>query len=305
MYEGLAESARANAERAKNAVKNAAAEAERAAAETTKAMERAASVRKTNEQKASNFTKDQSLDKDLRARLVPIEVARRREEALARERYGWSEERLAQELNSISERFNKEEEAQRRLVEMKKAQRNAEQDIARYNELVQKAKEYVAEVEKANEILQNPASSSAEKQAALQMKSTSLDEAKAAAEEAQKAADALNNLAPIGDKMVLPADKISGLLLARIARQAEGGTRDSRPRSATLKRTPFIRETAVRTGHRGRGETEGDHRAWLGEAEVRSIQLTPQVSVSVGGILSELSVLSCIVSVASVPSCGI
>ena len=65
-------------------------------------------------------------------------------------------------------------------------------------------------------------------------------------------------------------------------------------------------ETAVRTGHRGRGEPEGEHGEVFGNITPRVGTLTPEVNRATNHILSELSglsVLSCLASESSVSNC--
>lgn len=211
MYEGMAASAKANADKAKNAVGNAASEAERVAKDAAKAMESMARMRDDAKTRASNYKQDQSMDVDLRRRLVNIDVERKRDEERARARYGWNDRLLAQELNYIAEKYNKEEEAERQIVELKKAKRNADQDIKQYDALVKKANDYIKVMEAANKVLENPASSIEEQQKALNDKADAEVRAKAAADEALRAAQELSKIPQIGDKFVIPEDKLEAI----------------------------------------------------------------------------------------------
>lgn len=211
MYTDMAAQATASAERAKNAMSNALEDTRRAAREAEKSIQDFNKAMADNQLKAQNWKIDQRTDADLRKRLNTLDIEYDKERNLVQARYGWNAELLAQEMFALDETFRKRREQEQRIVDLKKAQRDAGQQIEQFNELVASAQKYTKAIEASNKVLQNPAASLEDRAKALKDREEAEIKAKETIQQTEKAAQELAKIPPIGDKFVIPEDKLRAI----------------------------------------------------------------------------------------------
>lgn len=211
MYTDMAAEAKASAERAKNAMSNALEDTRRAAKDAERAIQDFNKAMADNQLKAKNWKTDQRTDADLRKRLNTLDIEYDKERNLVQARYGWNAELLAQEMFALDETFRKRREQEQRIVDLKKAQRDAGQQIEQFNELVASAQKYTRAIEASNKVLQNPAASLEDRAKALKDREEAEIKAKETIQQTEKAAQELAKIPPIGDKFVIPEDKLRAI----------------------------------------------------------------------------------------------
>lgn len=214
LYEGLAATARANAEKAKNAMTNALEDSARAAKAAAAALREIGQALDQNRLKAQNYKADQKLDGDLRKRLSNLDIEYNKERELIEMRHKGNATRLAEELFALEETFRKRREKEQQLVDLKKGQRDAEQQVGGLDKLVAEANKYLQVIREANKVLSDPASTEAQRTQAIKDRTDAEREAKAAAEAAGKAISDIAKLPPVGDKFVIDPGRVESMAKA-------------------------------------------------------------------------------------------
>lgn len=208
MYKEMASEAGAAADASKNlmtrsleAQKQAAREAERTARDMVRNIQ-------ATQNAAKNFKGDQADDATLRERLNNLEIEKRKEEEVAQFRYGNNSRLLAQEMFSINEKYRRMQESEERVLALKRSQRDAGGQQAELQKLVDETNRWIAAIETANKVIKDPTRSIEQQAAAVRSRSEAEAKAKTAAEAAVRVAGELSRIAPIGDKFVIPVDKL-------------------------------------------------------------------------------------------------
>lgn len=214
LYEGLAATARANAEKAKNAMTNALEDSARAAKAAAAALREIGQALDQNRLKAQNYKADQKLDGDLRKRLSNLDIEYNKERELIEMRHKGNATRLAEEMFALEETFRKRREKEQQLVDLKKGQRDAEQQVGGLDKLVAEANKYLQVIQEANKVLNDPASTEAQRTQAINDRTNAEKEAKAAAEAAGKAISDIAKLPPVGDKFVIDPGRVESMAKA-------------------------------------------------------------------------------------------
>lgn len=211
MYRTMAEEARANAERAKNAVSNALEDSRKSAKAAEAAMQDLYRAMRNTQQQASNWKGDQRMDADLRKRLSGLDIEYDRQRALTQERYGWNTRLLAQEMFNLDETFRKKREQEQRIVDLRKSQRDAGQQVGEFDKRIADAQRFTQIIEASNKVLADSASTDDQKRKAVQDRADAEIKAKEAAEQASKVLTDLARLPPVGDKFAIDPAKLEAL----------------------------------------------------------------------------------------------
>lgn len=207
MYSSMATSAKNAAEQAKNALTQAMVEMKRATKEATDAVNDLNRAWQSAQQKAANYKPDQAMDKKLRERISVLDFEQKKEEEIANQRYAAGSDQLRRELLGIEEKYRKEKELATQAVDLSKAKRNAGQEVAEYERLRAAVQGYIADLEKANAIIKNPASSPTDVQAAIEAQKRLTIEGQDAFARMRAEAQKLAALDPIGDKLVITEEQ--------------------------------------------------------------------------------------------------
>lgn len=235
MYQSWAGVARTAADRAKNYAVETAREVEKRLQQSVKLAESLTNTIKDKQQKAANQIADKRDAAESRQKEHDIKVQFDQERALIEQTFGIQRRGLAEQeaggrrvsfqkqqsyaaeqqaYFNLEERENALLEKERERLAMKQAKRNSQQDIAEIDKLIKKEKDYIEELKKVNEVINNPNASLADKNAALVQRDSLLRRTTADYDLLGEKVKDLANTDPIGGQLVVPPQDIARLSTA-------------------------------------------------------------------------------------------
>lgn len=229
MYKSLAETAKAEADRATRYVKQAIGEVERLAKNARASVDAISKNTVALKDKAANQIQDKADDATSRARLQRLQTQYDVERALLeqlfdkqrtifddqtafsvgisiqKERQYASEQRA---LFQLEEKYKKLRDLEQERLDLKRAQRGAEQEIKQFNELIKQVDHYKKAVEAANKILLNPESTLDQQRGAIARREDAVNKLRSSYSLLESSLQSIANKEPIEGKLIVAPAKL-------------------------------------------------------------------------------------------------
>lgn len=232
MYREWAANAEATATRAKNLAVQTIGEVARSARETTAFIDRLTAAGARAARQAVSQRTDRSDEIAQRKTLQDIQIRYDTERALLEEQLGRTERVLTEQeagglrvfqqkqeayafeqraLLALDEKYRKLREAEEDRLDIKKSRRNVVEELAQFDALIDRIREYAVEVSKANAVISDESASDTARNGAIVRRTDLLEKIASAYSEATGAAERIANVPPIGGQIVAKPAEIEKL----------------------------------------------------------------------------------------------